>query len=458
VTRSLVPADSPFSIDDARRVSEAALAHRGADDVEVLVTGSRVALTRYAGSQIIQNTQQSSVRAYVRVVAEGRAASASTNQIDVDHLLRAAGNALESARAAPPDPLWPGLPDPGEVGRAQGAWRWDAPTATATPAARGDAVSTIVGLAGGVGTAGVFETSSHCFAIFSSRGVDCVDGYTRCVVSCLADTGETTGWAEASSHAIGEVDVESVTRRSLDKAAAGPPRSELPSGDYEVVLEAPAVAALLEYLAYTGFGAKQVIEGESFLSTRAGTPVAAPEVTIADDVWHPSSVGIGFDLEGVPKKKVAVIAGGTATGPVTDLRTARQLGVEPSGHASGSNEFGPYAANLVMAPGDLTEEALVAGVDDGLLITRLHYVNILDRPATLLTGMTRDGTFRISKGEIAENVTNFRFAQSALDALAAVSGAGRDLESFAPEFGSFGSTIVPALRVGRFHFSSKTSH
>jgi PmbA protein len=225
-----------------------------------------------------------------------------------------------------------------------------------------------------------------------------------------------------------------------------------------VVLEPAAMATLLEYLSYMGFGAKQVIEGESFLASRSGQEVAAQAITVADDVANPASVGIAFDFEGVPKKRVAVIDRGTATGPVTDLRTARKLGTASSGHFSGSNEFGPYASNLVMEAGDADTEDLVGAVTTGLLVTRFHYVNVLDRPATLLTGMTRDGTYRIRGGEQAEPIRNLRFTQSVLDALASTEDVGRELTAFAPEFSSFGSTAAPGARLGEFNFTSTTSH
>ena len=291
-----------------------------------------------------------------------------------------------------------------------------------------------------------------------SNGVDCFDSYTRAVATALVDDGEATGWGEASSHAIADLDWEAVGRLGADKAAAGHDAGDATPGDYEVVLEPPAVAVLLDYLSYVGFGAKQVIDGESFLATRTGSEVAAPSVTIADDAWHPRSVGIGFDFEGVPRRRVAVIDRGVAREPVTDLRTAAQTGSSPSGHHSGSNEFGPYASNIVLDVGDQTYEDLVGGVQDGLLVTRFHYVNVLDRPSTLLTGMTRDGTFRIRDGAVAEPVRNLRFSQSVLETLATVTGIGRDLSAFAPDFSSFGSTVAPAVRVGRFRFSSGTSH
>lgn len=448
----------PVAHEDARAAVTSILDFPGADGVEVIVAGSRTGVTRYARSEIIQNTSRTEVRAYVRVIAGERVASATTNQLDPDRMRAAASSALEAASASPPDPEFPGLALPDEVGRPEPCYRWDDRTAAAAPSERARSVRAILDAATSDNAAGIFETSAHCFAVFSSAGVDCFDAYTRCVTTCLVDDGDATGWGDDSSHALSEVDAVAAAERAARKAEGGGGQIDIEPGAYEVVLEPAAVGTLLEYLSYAGMGAKQVIEGESFLATRGGEPVAAPSVTIADDVHHPRSVGIGFDLEGVPRRRVAVIDRGAATGPVSDLRTARKLGVEPTGHSSGSTEFGPYAANVVLEAGESPFDELIAGVDDGLLVTRFHYVNILDRPATLLTGMTRDGTFRIRGGEVAEPVHNLRFTQSVLDALASVTAISSDPAAFAPEFGAFGSTVAPALRVGEFRFTSRTTH
>lgn len=452
------PSDSIVSDDDARRAASAVLDHPEPDAVEVLVAGSRTGLTRYARSEIIQNTVRNELRAYVRVVLGQRVASASTNQLDAGHLKKATERAIAAARASRPDPDFPGLPDPDKVGRPQALFRWDDPTAAASAEARARAVADILRVTKDGEAAGVYETSSHVYGIFSSTGIDSYDAYSRCATTCLVETDGATGWGDDSSHAMGEVDVAAVARRARDKATANKGAIDMDPGTYEVVLEPAAVATLIDYASYAGFGAKQVIEGESFLAEKTGQSVAAPAVTVADDVFHPRSVGLGFDLEGVPKQRVAVIDGGTATGPVTDLRTGAKLERESTGHYSGSSEFGPYASNLLVEPGDATHEDLIAGIAEGLLVTRFHYVNILDRPETLLTGMTRDGTFRIRNGEIAEAVHNFRFTQTVLDALGSVQGVGRDLVAFAPDYGSFGSTVAPALHVGEFRFTSRTSH
>ena len=449
---------APIEQDHARRAAETVLDHPGADAVEVVVAASATGVTRYASSHIIQNIARKEVRAYVRVALGDRVATTTTNQLDRAHLEAAAASALEAAKASPPDPGFPGFALAEDVGSPKEAGRWDDATASASPARRAEAVNRILSVSGDTSAAGIFETGSHSFAVVSSLGVDSFDAYTRCVTSCLLDNGESTGWGEDSSYALGDVDLEAAAGRALHKAEAGRNAGDAEPGSYEVVLEPSAVATMLEYLSYAGFGAKQVIENESFLAERCGEKVGAPTITVADDVWHPKSIGIGFDFEGVPRRRVPVIDSGIATGPVTDLRTARELATESSGHSSGSAEFGPFAANVVLEAGDDETEDLIAGVADGFLVTRFHYVNILDRPATDLTGMTRDGTFRIRDGEIAEPVHNFRFAQSALDALASVQGIGRDQIAIAPDYTSFGSTVAPAVRVGQFHFASVTSH
>jgi predicted Zn-dependent protease len=448
----------PLDVDEVRGAAEPVLELEGADAVEVLVTVSNTGVTRYANSQIIQNTARNETRAHVRVMTNSRVATASTTQLTVTDLLAAGADALEAARSSAPDPDLPGFPDGAQAEGRTAVNRYDDAAASAGPRHRADAVRAILATTAGSSAAGVYETSSHAFALFNSNGLERSDAYTRCVTTCLVDNGTATGWGEASSHTVSEVDAEAAATRAVEKAEVGRRRDDAEPGVYPVVLEPAATALLLEYLSYAGFGAKSMLEGESFLTKRRGERVGHPGVTVLDDVWHPRSIGIGFDFEGMPRRPVAVIENGEAKQPVTDLRTARALGVSSTGHNSGSTEFGPYAANVVMEAGDASLEELIAGVEEGFLVTRFHYVNILDRPETLLTGMTRDGTFRIRGGEVTGAVDNFRFAQSVLGVFEGVSGIGRELETFAPDYGAFGSTVAPALRVEAFDFATKTSH
>ena len=440
---------------DPRRAIEAALQTDGADGLEIVSIASDVGLTRFANSQIIQNTTRQEARVYVRAVVGDRWATATTNQMDEDRLRRAAENAIAAARVSPPDPRFPGLASPDVVGRPAPLRRFDEAVAGCDPKARAERVRDMLKVVGSHRCAGYVETSTSAWQMVSTAGVDATDIVSKSATQCLVDTGTGTGWGESYSHAWDGIDAIGAARSATQKAE----RSENPMpadpGRYEVILEASAVATMLEYLSWIGFGAKSMIDGESFFSTRRGEEVAIPAVTIKDDVHDQRSIGIGFDLEGVPRRTVEVIAAGKANTPVTDLRTAKELGTGSTGHASGSVEFGPYSANVVMEGGDRSPEELVAAVDDGILITRFHYVNVLDRHETLLTGMTRDGTFRIRGGELAEPINNFRFAQGALAALSAVKGMGNDARAFAEAYGSY---VAPTLHVGEFNLASRTSH
>jgi predicted Zn-dependent protease len=187
------------------------------------------------------------------VVDEG-AATASTNLLCAQRFTGADPGPVEAARASRPDPDYPGPARPEEVGHAQALMRWDAATAECTPSRRAAEVGRILHAARDSEAAGIYETSAHAYAFMSSSGVDCQDRYTRCITTCLLERGTSTGWADASSHALDEVDVEAAATRAYDKAALSEVVEDAEPGSYEVVLEPSAVAPLNEFLSYAGIG------------------------------------------------------------------------------------------------------------------------------------------------------------------------------------------------------------
>jgi predicted Zn-dependent protease len=70
------------------------------------------------------------------------------------------------------------------------------------------------------------------------------------------------------------------------------------------------------------------------------------------------------------------------------------------------------AFNLAVKPGDASLDELVEVVGDGIYVTRLHYLSVVDAREGIITGMTRDGTFRIEDGQIGEPLVNLRFTTS----------------------------------------------
>ena len=123
----------------------------------------------------------------------------------------------------------------------------------------------------------------------------------------------------------------------------------------------------------------------------------------------------------MPKQRVDLISSGVANAVVYDSYTAgREPGKPSTGHAlPAPNIYGPIPLNLLLAPGTTPKADLAKDIERGLWVTRFHYVNIVHPLQTILTGMTRDGTFLIENGEIKGPVKNLRFTQSILEALQA---------------------------------------
>jgi predicted Zn-dependent protease len=117
--------------------------------------------------------------------------------------------------------------------------------------------------------------------------------------------------------------------------------------------------------------------------------------------------------------------------------------------------------HLRLEPGDQTRDELIKGCTRGVLVTRFWYTRWVHQLRTIVTGMTRDGTFAIEDGEIAYPVKNFRFTQSYHDALAGTLGIGSDLALLVPgeQFGlQVSSYRVPALRLASFTFTGATQY
>ena len=444
--------------DRALEIVEQALAVEGADEVEATLFAETGGLTRFADSVIHQHTERSDAGVEVRVVVGKRTASVGTNRLDADSIAAAGRRALEMARLSPPDSLFPGLPsDFGTslVGADQAAARFDGATAEATPAQRAAKVAEVVKAAGERPAAGFFSTSAYDVALANSRGIRRADHYTTAAFTCMIRSSDGTAHHESSALRARDIPVADLAADLAGWADRGRGPGDVDPGAYPVVLLPMAVGELVEYLAYVGFGGKDLLNGESFFVDRAGRAVAAPRVTIVDDAGDPRTIGPPFDWEGVWRTRVAPIDGGIATQPVYDTRTAAEAHTTTTGHASGSQEFGPFPANLQVVPGGESVDDLVAGIDRGLLVRRFWYVNVVNHRETVLTGMTRDGLFLIEGGRVTKPVHNLRFTQNALEALAGCSGIGLELTTLA---GGGASILAPALRLDSFNFTSATSH
>lgn len=441
-----------LSPERARRLAETALRASAADEIEVVVQQCELELNRFTADHPVQNLVRLQSRVSVRVRVDGHEGKAATGTPTDEAVRRTVGRATAVARHAPrlPDDTLP------MAGPQTYRLRGRDPVAP-DPAATSRSVASMTAQARAEGcrVSGIQSAENDFRLVMNSRGLEVADLDTRAEVSFTAFRDDGAGWASALAARRDGISEEAVAGRAVAKALASRAPKPVPPGRYTVVLEPPAVASLLLFASYKGFGAQQVEEGTSFLAGRLGTPVAGENVSIADDCHHPLAVGHVFDGEGMPREAVPLIDRGVARGLVHDRATAQRCGCRSTGHALPQpSADGPLASNLVLAAGDGGAGDLLRGVHRGILVTQFHYTNMVEPTELTLTGMTRNGTFLVEKGEVAGAVRNMRFTQSLVEALRQVTGIGADSALSSALFGGF--TVVPSVRIDGFRFSSGT--
>jgi predicted Zn-dependent protease len=444
-----------------REIVGRVLARSHADETEVLFFGLEERLTRFANNTIHQNVAETDAGVVVRAAVGRRTGVGLTNDLSDAGLERALEAAIGAARLQPEDPHYPGLPDPVPV---EPVPAFDERTAAYTPEDRARDVAGVCRRAeeAGVNASGAFRTAVHEFAVANSHGLFVYHPTTIADLTTVVMTDDSAGYAAGASWRVVEVDVVALGEEAIRKALRGRQPRPLEPGVYPVVLEPYAVGDIVDFI--TGMaGGMAVAEGRSWMTGReTGEPVAASSVSIWDDGRDPAGWPLPFDFEGMPRQRVDIIREGRVGSPVYDRRWAAIAGKTPTGHAlPAANPFspwmtasaGPASLHPMMGAGEHTVEEMIAATDYGLYVTRFHYTRVVHPRQAVITGMTRDGTFLIERGEITVPVRNLRFTQSYVEALANVEMVGRKVHSERPDF-----TVVraPALKISAFHFTGAT--
>jgi len=429
-------------------------------ECDILYVREREGLTRYTQSSIHQNMVVDDAHIAVRVIVDGdKVGVAITNEANSEGLELALKLAEEIARTQEPVENLPPLPSPSPV---QEMDTFDQDTADFGPKERAATLLKMFRQADSkeVELSGAFAVSSGCVAVANTSGVRLFQPVTSARLNVLAFSETSSGIATGVSRKISEIDADKLTDAAIDKCLRGMRPQEIEPGEYDVLLEPKAVADLLLWVDYIGFGAKEFQEGTSFLSEKIGEKIVGDNITICDDPTDPRGFCFPFDMEGTPKQKVPFIENGVARGVVYDRHTATREGKSSTGHSFGPEyPNNPLATHIVMAPGESTREEMLGMMERGLLVSRFHYVNgFLDTRNAVLTGMTRDGTFLVEGGEIKHGVKNMRFCDSMVRALSEVAAISREVEAVYGSLSTLGPFVVPALLIRGFKFTSGTDH
>ena len=466
--------------DQAQTIFDKLRRYSSADEVELLISGGRSALTRFANNTIHQNVAEESFHISVRASfgvgsAEGiRTARASTNKHDDESLKRVMQTAEALAKAQQPEPELLPMPSPDDVAAAVTSTgtrlpRYFEATAQLTPQQRADAVSRVVDVANkrALTTAGIYSNSEMAEGIFNSRGVSDWYEQTLAEVSITMLGATSSGWQKANAPDATLLDALQLAESAAQKAYDSQNPRELAPGKYTVILEPSAVLDIVGFM-FWDFSAAALLEQRSFLNDRIGTQLFGENITVWDDVYHPMQAGVPFDGEGMKRHRVKLIDNGVVQDIVYARGSAQKMerselrgkvgAVRPTGHGfSLPNEIGEAPVNIVFSgpPSGQSRsvEEMVASTERGILVTRLWYIREVDPYEKIVTGMTRDGTFLVENGRVQSGIRNFRFNQSLVQMLQNVEAMSAPVRSAGEESIDM---VVPAIKVRDFNFTEAT--
>ncbi len=440
---------------NALEVAKAAL-ERVDGEAEALAHVEHSGLARFAGSEVHQPTLIEDTMVTLRVVHDKRLGVATTNRLDEAGLAELARRAEDAAGSAPADETFPGLAPPVVMPSVEG---FDDETAALGPDDQARLAAAAIDAGADVPIYGFFTSALSELAVMSTTGLSVMQRITDAMALVVAADEHGSGYAEQTAWRAGRIDPAAVADEAAEKARRTRGAAEIEPDIYRAVLEPYAFAELLDYFSRDSFGALGLIDKRGYLTDRLGQKVFDEKISITDDALDSGGLPKAFDFEGTPKRPVKLVEQGVARGVVWDRATAARAGdgAESTGHASPAElrDWGPLPSALSVQPGSADSvDELAELIGEGLYITRVHYLGVVHPREGVVTGMTRDGTFRIRNGKIAEPLVNLRFTIAVPDFLSDVyaltnKAALVNSQSFYGERYPYG-VMAPAIAAERF--------
>ena len=286
-------------------------------------------------------------------------------------------------------------------------------------------------------------------AVASTEGAD--GSYRRGVAGLMASivmqdgTSLKQGWDDTWATGVKELDPGRTALEFTERTGRLLNARRLATGRYRAYFEPKAFGALLA--AFTPmWNGKAVAEKKSPLAGRLGEGIASPLVTIIDDPTLPEGLASRpVDTEGTPAKRTVLVEGGVLRSYLTNSETARQLGVENTGHAwrgyRGTLGVGP--SNIFLAPGP--------GLDlqEGVVIAELSGLHAGTNAITGEFSIQALGLW-VEDGMVAHPVEDFAVAGNFLTLLQNITAVGNRLEW---DFGMRVAYGTPTVEVRELSFA-----
>lgn len=389
----------------------------GADQAEAMVADGFGRQVEIRDGKIEKLEQADGQEIGLRVFVGKSAAMISGSVLTREAIARLIDTALNVARLAPPDPfagiaeaeyLATSFPDLDLVSPSL-------PDADALLRMAREAEEAAMSVAGVCKSSGAAASASnHGVVLATSNGF--AHGYRRTgvgvSVSVIAGAGSAMERDYDYSSATHFSDLRAPREVGLEagrRAARRVNPRKIKSQQVPVVFDRRVASSLIGHLLGAINGAA-VARGTSFLKDKLGERIFNEAITITEDPFIPRGhASRPFDGEGLAGARCNIIDQGVLTGWLLDLRSARQLGLKPTGQAArGLNSPpGPGSSNIHLLPGTCAPEDLLRSIGTGLLVTEM-----IGSSVNMVTGDYSRGAsgFWFENGELVYPVSEITIA------------------------------------------------
>ena len=427
-------------VSDALEVAGARSRAAAGDEAEAVVQTERSGLARFAGSEVHQPTLIENASSSCASSATAASVSPSTNRTDDDGLARA----RRARRARPPTARRrPGLPRAGR--RRPSCRRSTASTRRpprSAPTTRRGSPPRRSTAAGDSALYGFFTSGVTELAVASTTGLSVSQRMTD--ATRARRSPRSTGCPATPSRprgAVGGIDPAARAQQAVEKAERTRGAGSSSPASYRAVLEPPAFAELLAVLRVRRLRRARPARGAQLLRAAGiGEQVFDEQRLARRRLARPARAAEGVRLRGNAEaagrarreRRARAASSGTArprSAPATDAQS--------TGHAppSALRALGAVAVRRSRSPAarQTRRTSWRSSSATGSTSRASTTSSIVDPREGVITGMTRDGTFRVRDGKIAEPLVNLRFTVAVPELLADVPGLTREHGAPQPE-------------------------
>jgi predicted Zn-dependent protease len=270
-------------------------------------------------------------------------------------------------------------------------------------------------------------------------------------------------WAGVETHDFTDVSVSDIDAQIRERLNWQGTKVDLPAGKYDTIFPSGSVADIFTYMMWVST-ARDAHEGQSVFSkkgggTRIGEKLANVSLQFFTDPEFKQLPASNFVATAVSSPFSSVFDNGQSAKRVDWLKDGvLQSLIQTRASAKLTNlDFTPMGENLIMSVDGASSSLadLIKKVDNGLLLTTLWYIRMVDPNSLLLTGLTRDGVYHVKGGEVVGATNNFRWNDSPVSALSRIAHAGATEWTQPREWaGDVTNMSMPPLVIKDFNMST----